>query len=349
MSSTYYGDRLPDWVERFNVERSIARYDGRRWDVPGGGSLTLEMSPAGPDQAFFYQVAESPFFDEYLIEFARELITRESLGVDEVTDFIAIGLSGHDWLGHEVGPLDPSMADMARRTDARIARFLRFLDERIGAGNYWLALTSDHGVVPTVKQGLARGLPSRNLDQQALRITMTAALTERWGAGDWLHPTRYATRVRFNRVVLKKRGVTLADAVREAGDAARSVDGILGYKAGDLTDLEPAMAAAVDRSTYAGRSPDMLLLYEPYTLLTLGDRASHGTPHPYDTHVPLFLYGGVFRAGSYEQPCSPVDLAPTLAAALDIPPPSLASGRVLEEALLPQARDAHQAPTDDDR
>jgi hypothetical protein len=35
----------------------------------------------------------------------------------------------------------------------------------------------------------------------------------------------------------------------------------------------------------------------------------------------------------YREPCSPADLAPTLAAALRIPPPGMSSGRALAAAL----------------
>ncbi len=112
------------------------------------------------------------------------------------------------------------------------------------------------------------------------------------------------------------------------------VDGILGYWAEGLTNLDPATAEAVRLSTFAGRSPDLLLLYTPYTLQTSGDHAGHGTPHPYDTHVPLILFGPPFRPGASGIDCSPADLAPTLARALGIPPPAGASGRPMTEILV---------------
>jgi arylsulfatase A-like enzyme len=61
--------------------------------------------------------------------------------------------------------------------------------------------------------------------------------------------------------------------------------------------------------------------------------ATHGTHYPYDTHVPLIFFGAAFRPGTYRRQVSTTDLAPTLAAALGLTPPTLATGRVLARAL----------------
>jgi arylsulfatase A-like enzyme len=70
----------------------------------------------------------------------------------------------------------------------------------------------------------------------------------------------------------------------------------------------------------------------PFTLDT-GIATTHGSPYNYDTHVPLGFYGLAFRPGVYRQHCEPIDMAPTIASALDINPPAAATGRVLTEAL----------------
>jgi predicted AlkP superfamily pyrophosphatase or phosphodiesterase len=62
----------------------------------------------------------------------------------------------------------------------------------------------------------------------------------------------------------------------------------------------------------------------------------HGSPWDYDSHVPLLFHGpGIIRPGSWTTPVAQQDVAPTLAALLDIAPPATATGRVLEEALQP--------------
>jgi arylsulfatase A-like enzyme len=60
---------------------------------------------------------------------------------------------------------------------------------------------------------------------------------------------------------------------------------------------------------------------------------NHGSPYPYDTHVPLLLFGPGVTAGRYDDRADPLDLAPTLARMLGIAAPDDLDGRVLERAL----------------
>ena len=51
---------------------------------------------------------------------------------------------------------------------------------------------------------------------------------------------------------------------------------------------------------------------------------THGSPHAYDTHVPLLVYGPNVKAGVRSEPVTP-QLAPVLLAhGLGIPPPAAA-------------------------
>src|SRR5262245_41342291 len=60
----------------------------------------------------------------------------------------------------------------------------------------------------------------------------------------------------------------------------------------------------------------------------------HGSPWPYDSHIPFLLYGPRFvRSGVYPQPVTHQDMAPTLAALLGISMPSTCSGRSQDAAL----------------
>jgi len=62
----------------------------------------------------------------------------------------------------------------------------------------------------------------------------------------------------------------------------------------------------------------------------------HGSPWPYDTHVPMLLYGPPFiRTMTSDARVSQQDVVPTLAALLGTAPPSTAVGRVLPGALAP--------------
>jgi hypothetical protein len=74
------------------------------------------------------------------------------------------------------------------------------------------------------------------------------------------------------------------------------------------------------------------VVLEPFHLLT-GDLTgtTHGSPHRYDTHVPLLVFGTGIRAGDRREEVSPLAVAAILSASLGIRPPPDA------EASLPEA------------
>src|SRR5215204_6023493 len=62
----------------------------------------------------------------------------------------------------------------------------------------------------------------------------------------------------------------------------------------------------------------------------------HGSPWPYDTHIPLLLYGPPFiKPLVWNEAVTQQDVVPTLAALLGTAPPATAIGRPLREALAP--------------
>ena len=342
VTSRYYREALPAWVERFNRTRGADSYYGKVWKSGEKVLATLASESGQPDPRFRQELYYSPYGNDLAFDFARELVVEEKLGADAATDFLFLGLSANDGVGHRWGPYSEEVADMTRRTDAHLAALLQFLDKQVGAGNYWLALSADHGVAPTLAQARALGLRANNVPLAALAQALQAAFAERWGEDDWLASR---SEVVFNRETLRKHGVGVAEAAHLAGGALLGVEGVRGYVAGEETRLDAGLTQAVRLSTYRGRSPDVYVVFEPFALVN-GDEGgtTHGSPYNYDTHVPLIFYGAAFRPGTYRERVTPADLAPTLAAALGITPPALADGRVLESALRPAAPAPRRAP-----
>jgi hypothetical protein len=76
------------------------------------------------------------------------------------------------------------------------------------------------------------------------------------------------------------------------------------------------------------RSGDVAVVQRPYYLTSPAVsgkqdayRTTHGTPHPYDTHVPLLVYGPGVEAGVRDDRVTPLSVAAILARGLGVPPP----------------------------
>ncbi|MFQ5695339.1 MAG: alkaline phosphatase family protein, partial [Terriglobia bacterium] len=326
-------EALPAWVEAFNQGRPADGYYGQDWAEGDKTYLALGSESGAPDADFYGQIPFTPYGNELVLQFARALVEQEELGADEVTDFLSIGLSANDFAGHRWGPYSEEVAAMTRATDRQLAALLAFLDEKVGAGKYWLALSADHGVAPALAQARARGLPAKGVDPRALLEAVEKALDDAWGEDEWLLPRAGLV---FNREALKKHEVGVAQAAHVAGGAVMAIEGVRGYVAGAETLLDAATTKAVRLSTYRGRTPDVFVVLEPFAMFGgegRGTVAVHGTHYAYDQHVPLVFYGPAFRAGVYWERVATIDLAPTLAAALGLTPPALSSGKVLTQAL----------------
>jgi hypothetical protein len=118
----------------------------------------------------------------------------------------------------------------------------------------------------------------------------------------------------------------------------------------DAPEVDPELVADVDacdvpvellerawNGYYPGRSGDIITI-EQFPAI-YGNR--HSTPWPYTQDIPLFLYGpGFIKSGTtFDEPVTVADLAPTFAELLDFRDQfGDRDGRVLREALLPEAR-----------
>jgi len=97
---------------------------------------------------------------------------------------------------------------------------------------------------------------------------------------------------------------------------------------------DPLARAAVN-GFYAARSGDLLIYFEPYWMLGMKPptKVTHFTPYNYDNHVPVIFFGAGIKPGLYREAIEINDIAPTLAALMDVERPSGAFGRVLTEVM----------------
>jgi predicted AlkP superfamily pyrophosphatase or phosphodiesterase len=340
VTSNYYRNELPRWVQDFNSTRP-AKYWDRDWKDSQG---TLLRSTAhrkgkdGSDAGFYDVVGPTPFADEYELEFAKELIVYENVGRGPATDLLSISLSSNDILGHQVGPDSPEMQQMALDLDRELAGFFNFLGHQIGLADVWIALSADHGVSSLPDAVKKLHIPAGNLDSAKIEAEINTAITAKFSAG---HPAAY---VKLDYPLVWLDPKPFADAQVRERDAEQAVGEAL--KQAGLRDYytKSQLAAGEVPNTPQGRK--YLNSYSPeagWYVIGIGDiytvgglkGTDHASGYTYDTHVPLAFYGLPFAPGTYRTSVEPIDMAATLASLLGINAPTHAVGRVLTEALAP--------------
>ena len=100
----------------------------------------------------------------------------------------------------------------------------------------------------------------------------------------------------------------------------------------------------IRRNFHPTRSGHIHMVQEQYWFLHSTDEAQkmglesiaaiHGSPWVYDTYVPIFFAGHHVPAQTITRRVSPTDIAPTIAAYLNIKFPSGSIGNPLEEVLI---------------
>jgi hypothetical protein len=95
---------------------------------------------------------------------------------------------------------------------------------------------------------------------------------------------------------------------------------------------QDGISRAFSLGFFGPRSGDLFVLQDPYYLFDAAG-TTHGTPYDYDNHVPVIFLGPRIKPGQYSTRIAVNDIAPTLAAILEIEQPSGSIGRILSEIL----------------
>ncbi|MCP5112022.1 MAG: alkaline phosphatase family protein [bacterium] len=332
VSSSYYTDELPAWVGEFNDAGHAARFAGRVWKPFGASNgEPFARFATETNSKYFNSLRRSPFANELVAAFARQAIQSEELGRHEGTDLLAVSFSANDYVGHEYGPDAPEVRDISIRTDRLLNELFRFLDSEIGMGHILVLFTADHGVAPLPEVMRQRGMPGGRLPPKAIEKALVGRLSERYGEGKWVlgwsGPAPY-----LDHELVRDKGLDLAGVRKVAAEAVASIPGVARVYTYD--DLAAARIAGdqVDRRVIRGfhskRGSDLYVVLAPYWL-SQAHGTSHGTPHNYDSHVPIMFLGPGIRPGHYHSAAAVNDIAPTLSVILGTELPSGSSGRVL--------------------
>ena len=311
------------------------------WNQSFPHPLRGKPDSKGPDGDFYRQWETSPFPDVSLVKLAEAAVDSERLGNGADVDYLGISFSSPDYVAHAFGPRSREIQDELSRLDLDLGEFFAFLDRKVGAANYFVALTADHGGTPIPADMQTMGVDAGWLSLADVKDHIDQAL-------DSFHDPSLKLATVDDADVFFAPGTydkLKADpaAMKAVVDAIKQVPGVAGvYRADELED-RPATDSPLRRaeavSFFAARSGDLMIVPMPYWSWDFTAKARqrevgamHGSPYYYDQRVPILLMGYGIQPGIDYASATPADIAPTLAALCGI---TLASrdGRILREVL----------------
>ncbi len=364
ITSTYYKEKLPNWVSKFNSQKLPDQYLNQEWktllpinqyvesapdDSPYEGKWKGKDKPTFPydlkelrKQMGQYSIlAMTPWGNTFVAEFAKAALLNENLGKDEVTDFLAISFSSPDAVGHAMGPDAVEVEDVYLRLDKTLEDLFAFLDKEVGKGEYTVFLTADHGVshVPQYLKDLR--IPAGYFRPAYLKAGLSEHL-QKYFPNKLVIEEVTSDQIYINQDAFegdpKASGIDLFVATDLISKYLLSSEGIAQvFSLPSLRQVSPderGIRGNVVRGFNSKRCGDIAFVLEPGWLAWGGVTGStHGSTYTYDTHIPILFYGKGIKKGSSSRFHTITDLAPTLSVLLKIKFPSGSSGQPIVEIL----------------
>jgi predicted AlkP superfamily pyrophosphatase or phosphodiesterase len=358
ITGTWYTKELPGWLKTFNASNPPEAWFGKPWEplLPrteytgeddrayegehyGLGRtfphpLTGGLNAPGPDA--YTAFAISPLALDHTVRAARAALEGEGLGKDEVPDLLAVSFSATDRVFHQYGPTSWEMQDALYRLDKAVGDLVTLAEKAAGGrANLLVVLTADHGGAAVPEQWAASGVPAERVNPTALSKELSEALRAQFG-GD-VTATIEELDVYLGGKTLEGGKVDGA-AVRRAAATwlGKQPSVVLAVPRDDLYTA-PDVAGLVEplrRGYYPGRSGDVLYVVKPFHVISAASTGTnHGTPYSYDKQVPVVFAGKGVKPGVYPQTISTTDVAPTVAALLEMSAPASAEGTPRAEAI----------------
>jgi predicted AlkP superfamily pyrophosphatase or phosphodiesterase len=355
VTSSYYAPQLPEWLISFNSKRFADLYTDRIWSTllpinyyseslndscnfeigiknqtTFPYSITNLKDPYKP-----YKILKTiPFGNTYTKDLAIELIDREKLGKDDITDYLNISFTATQEIGDKFGNLSKEVEDTYVRMDFELMFFINYLESTIGKDNFLLILTSNHGVATSPKYELEKNMPSGIFKQVEAMYILDKHLDATYGDADWIDHY-YAQQVYFNQAVIATKHIPLEDIQKSATDFLMQLSGIqqiMNSTVMEKTDFtNNDMQQKIDNSYNQSRSGDLFIQFKPgWGEQSTDVVASHISGYSYDTHVPLIWYGWKMQPKTLSQLLHLEDIIVSLCSITNTPRPNMATGKIIE-------------------
>jgi len=91
---------------------------------------------------------DTPARTTYQERIVEEVVSNEGFGTDDTPDLLYLNFKEIDYVGHVWSMDSPEMTDAVKYQDDALKRFVPFLDQTVGKGNWAMVITADHAAMP---------------------------------------------------------------------------------------------------------------------------------------------------------------------------------------------------------
>ena len=349
ITSTFYMDKLPAWVNNFNKKKLPEKYLSQKWEtlypkdsytestaddnnyengIVDGEKALLPLDLPTLYKKYGYKIIRNtPFGNSLTFDIAKAAIEGESLGQGKETDMLTVSCSSTDYIGHQVGINAIETEDCYLRLDQSLADFFAYLDQKVGKGNYLLFLTADHGGMNNAQYLIDQRIPAGNWDDRECKKQLNELLKAKYpSATGELVKTVMNYQVFFDTEAIEKQNLDYAAIKQTVVNELKKDKRILYAFDMEKTSVESIPEDIKFRAINGynrERSGGVQVVLKPgyYDFWNMKG-TTHGAWNPYDTHIPLVFMGWHINHGESAQPHFMSDIAATVCAMLHIQMPN---------------------------
>ncbi len=357
ITSTYYMNQLPEWVNQFNNRKLVDSLYKIGWGtvLPNetysqfatADAKDYESKPFGKDATGmpydlskfvgndYSKISSTPMGNTLTVEMAKAAVLAEKLGKNTVTDFLAVSFSSPDYVGHSFGPNSWEQVDDYVRLDEELGRLFSFLDANVGKNQYTVFLTADHAVAHIPGFMKENKLPGGVMEVSGLMKDMNGKLKEKFGVDNMIvsmmNDQLYLNHGKIDSAKADEAGIKkwLIQYIKK-NDAVTNA-----FATSDImtTPINKTLREMLANGYNPTRSGDIQVIMKPGFIEGSVTGTTHGAWYPYDAHIPLLWYGWGIKHGKTNKETYMTDIAATLAGLLHIQMPSGSIGKVIEEVM----------------
>jgi len=357
ITSSFYMQSLPKWVEEFNNGNTVESYK-KAWttfknintyEESGSdnnsyeGLFETEKTPTFPHSTpnllnkkeDFEIIKYTPHGNSITTDFALAALKGEDLGKDAITDFLAISYSSTDYIGHKFGVNSKEVQDAYIQLDADLQRLFNTLDKKVGKNEYTVFLTADHGAINVPSYLSDQRIPANYFVYDSIKPKFNAFLQYKFGTANVV---KNFSNYQFflDHKVIQNLDIEVAKAQRIIADELLNYKGIDRVYTGHQmmqNNYTKGIPYILQNGYNQKRSGDVLIVLKPGVITYPKTGSTHGSPQIYDTHVPLLFYGKGIQKGNSVKRTEIPDIAPTIATLLGIAFPNGTTGEPIPEVL----------------
>ncbi|MGJ1194734.1 alkaline phosphatase PafA [Sphingobacterium spiritivorum] len=361
ISSNFYMDQLPKWVQDFNSKKLADKYLKQDWntlyDISTYTSSIADDNEyegkwAGEDKPTFphltsklmkdegYELIKTtPYGNQLTLDLAKAAIENEKMGNNPTknTDFLCVSLSSTDYVGHRYSLSAIEIEDTYLRLDQQLEEFFNYLDKTVGQGNYTLFLTADHGASYNSRYFMdMKGNGGYFFSRQVMK-DLDAALNAKFGVTK-LVKSLMNYQVHLNYPLIEKSNLDVDKVKEEIIKVLKKEEGIayvVDVEKGDNMAIPQPIRERIINGYNMKRSGVIQIVLEPqwYDGSPRSTGTTHGTWTPYDSHIPLIFMGWGIKPGASNRVVNMTDIAPTISSLLHITEPNGNIGKPILEVL----------------